>query len=230
MSDDFTPTGEGRQLLAAEYVLGVLDAAQRDDAKRLLAQDPAFAAEVTFWEERLGGLTSEVPPVIPPAYVWNRINTALAPGASPGGLWNSLRFWRWSAFASAALAAASLAVVYFAVVSSPRGALVATLDASGQTGFVAATDPDRNSITIVPASLPITEQRALELWVIVPGDRPRSLGVIEAGRPVRVSVPPSLTAHMQVDAALAVSLEPPGGSPTGLPTGPVIASGKLTNL
>jgi len=123
-----------------------------------------------------------------------------------------------------------LALVYFAVVSSPRGALVATLDASGQTGFVAATDPDRNSITIVPASLATTEQRALELWVIVPGDRPRSLGVIEAGRPVRVSVPPSLTAHMQVDAALAVSLEPPGGSPTGLPTGPVIASGKLTNL
>ncbi len=65
MSDDFTPTGEGRQLLAAEYVLGVLDAAQRGDAKRLLAQDPAFAAEVTFWEERLGGLTSEVLPVTP---------------------------------------------------------------------------------------------------------------------------------------------------------------------
>jgi len=230
MSDDFTPTGEGRQLLAAEYVLGVLDAAQRDDAKRLLVQDPAFAAEVTFWEERLGGLTSAVTPVVPPAHVWNRINTALAPAARPGGLWNSLRFWRWSAFASAALAAASLAVVYFAVVSSPRGALVATLDASGQTGFVAATDPDRNSITIVPASLATTEQRVLELWVIVPGDQPRSLGVIEAGRPVRVSVPPSLTAHMQVDAALAVSLEPPGGSPTGLPTGPVIASGKLTNL
>jgi anti-sigma-K factor RskA len=32
------------------------------------------------------------------------------------------------------------------------------------------------------------------------------------------------------DATLAVSLEPPGGSPTGQPTGPVIASGKLTNL
>ena len=107
MSDDFTPTGEGRQLLAAEYVLGVLDAAQRDDAKRLLVQDPAFAAEVTFWEERLGGLTSEVTPVVPPAHVWNRINTALAPAARPGGLWNSLRFWRWSAVASAALAAAS---------------------------------------------------------------------------------------------------------------------------
>ena len=230
MSDDPTPTGEDRQLLAAEYVLGVLDGAQRGDAKRLLAQDPAFAAEVTFWEERLGGLTSEVPPITPPAHVWSRINAALARRGRPGGLWNSLSFWRWSAITSAGLAAASLAVAYFAVVSPPRGALVATLDANGQPGFVAAIDPDRNTITVVPASLTATEQRALELWVIVPGDRPRSLGVIEAGRPVRVSVPPSLTAHMQVEAALAVTLEPSGGSPTGLPTGPVIASGKLTNL
>jgi anti-sigma-K factor RskA len=31
-------------------------------------------------------------------------------------------------------------------------------------------------------------------------------------------------------AVLAISLEPPGGSTTGAPTGPVIAQGKLTAL
>ena len=36
--------------------------------------------------------------------------------------------------------------------------------------------------------------------------------------------------RIAADATLAVSLEPPGGSPTGAPTGPVIANGKLTNL
>lgn len=230
MSDERTITGEADRLLAAEYVLGVLDATQRRDAERRLGADPAFAAEVVFWEERLGGLAAEVPPIAPPAQVWDRINAQMAPTRRTRGLWNSLLFWRWSAIASAGLAAASLVVTYFALVSTPRGPLVATLDASGQAGFVAAIDPDRNSITVVPASLTTADQRALELWVIVPGDRPRSLGVIEAGRPVRVNVPPSLTTHMRVDAALAVTLEPPGGSPTGLPTGPIIASGKLTNL
>jgi anti-sigma-K factor RskA len=43
-------------------------------------------------------------------------------------------------------------------------------------------------------------------------------------------VPPALADRVTPDAALAVSLEPPGGSPTGQPTGPVIASGKLANL
>jgi anti-sigma-K factor RskA len=37
-------------------------------------------------------------------------------------------------------------------------------------------------------------------------------------------------ARITPDATLAVSMEPPGGSPTGQPTGPVIASGTLTSL
>ena len=229
MSDDPTITGEEGQSLAAEYVLGLLATKERQAAELRLAHDPDFAREVAFWEERLGALANEMAPVTPPERVWSRIDADLSRRRAPN-LWNSLMFWRWSAIASAALAAASLAVVYVAVVSSPRGPLVATLDAGGQAGFVAAIDPDRHSLTIVPASLTRPDQRAFELWVIVPGDRPRSLGLIEAGRPIRVNVPPNLTPHMQVDAALAVSIEPPGGSPTGLPTGPVIASGKLTNL
>src|SRR6476620_6110881 len=112
MSDDPTITGEDGHSLAAEYVLGVLDAGERRAAERRLAQDAAFAAEVAFWEERLGPLANEVPPVTPPAQVWSRIDSALAPNARPVNLWNSLFFWRWSALASAALAAASLAVVY----------------------------------------------------------------------------------------------------------------------
>jgi anti-sigma-K factor RskA len=70
----------------------------------------------------------------------------------------------------------------------------------------------------------------MELWLIPAGDKPHSLGLIEPGRPVRLDVPRDLAARITTDAALAVSMEPPGGSPTGQPTGPVIASGKLTRL
>jgi anti-sigma-K factor RskA len=73
-------------------------------------------------------------------------------------------------------------------------------------------------------------QRVLELWLIGPGEKPRSLGLIDAGRPVHINLPAELIQRIAADATLAVSLEPPGGSPTGLPTGPVIANGKLTNL
>src|SRR5262249_26967631 len=67
-------------------------------------------------------------------------------------------------------------------------------------------------------------------WLILPDQRPRSLGLIQPGQPIRLTIPPDLAGRLTPDAALAVSLEPPGGSPTGQPTGPVIASGKLTSL
>jgi anti-sigma-K factor RskA len=230
MSDDPTITGDDGQSLAAEYVLGVLDAEHRLAAELRLTRDPAFAAEVTFWENRLGGLADGVAPVTPPERVWRRVDTALAPPAQHGGLWNSLWFWRWSTVASAALAVASFAMVYVAVIAPTRTPLVATLDANGRITFLATIESGHNAITIVPAALTALDQRALELWLIAPGDQPRSLGLIEPGRPVRISVPPGLLGRVTSDAALAVSIEPPGGSPTGAPTGPVIASGKLKNL
>ncbi len=60
--------------------------------------------------------------------------------------------------------------------------------------------------------------------------RPRSLGLIQPGQPIKLEIPPDLAGRLTPDATLAVSLEPPGGSPTGQPTGPVIAAGKLTSL
>jgi len=68
------------------------------------------------------------------------------------------------------------------------------------------------------------------LWLIPPRDKPHSLGLIDPSRPVRINVPKSLLPQVNSNAMLAVSLEPPGGSPTGQPTGPVIANGKLASL
>jgi anti-sigma-K factor RskA len=45
-----------------------------------------------------------------------------------------------------------------------------------------------------------------------------------------VPVTPSLQQQLEQGAVLAVSVEPPGGSPTGQPTGPVVATGDLKNI
>ena len=63
-----------------------------------------------------------------------------------------------------------------------------------------------------------------------PGGRVNAGELIDPARPVRVSVPPDLAGRFNPDATLAVSIEPPGGSPTGQPTGPVVANGRLTSL
>ena len=77
---------------------------------------------------------------------------------------------------------------------------------------------------------PVTLQadRVLELWSVPPQGAPRSLGLIAAqGATVlrRERLPKTLL-EGGTDA-LAVSIEPPGGSPTGVPTGPVVYAGKL---
>jgi anti-sigma-K factor RskA len=233
MSETDHSEDDGR-LVAAEYVLGVLAPAERRAIERRLSDDQVLAREVAFWEARLAPLADAVAPVSPPATTWARIDAALAPPAAPTvktGTWQSLTFWRNFAIGSSGFAAACLgALLYIGLVPDARLAYIATINSStGQPNFV-ATVTGGNNLTVVPAALLTNDPRSMELWLIVPGDRPRSLGLIEGGREVRINLPRELAARVATDATLAVSLEPAGGSPTGQPTGPVIATGKLTNL
>jgi anti-sigma-K factor RskA len=232
--DDTIGPAPGGNLVAAEYVLGVLTAQERREIARRLEQEPVLASEVAFWEERLGGLADQVTPVAPPQATWSRIEAAIGAGASPrSSVWESLAFWRAFGIASATLAAASIAALaYFGLVPSARAPLMATLGGgSGQPNFVAAVTASGNGLVVVPAALLTNDPRAFELWLIPAGEtQPRSLGLVQPGQPIRLNIPPILAGRLTPDATLAVSLEPPGGSPTGAPTGPVIASGKLTRL
>ena len=239
MSDIPTITpGDGNDLLAAEYVLGVLGAVEWRQAQQRLAHDQAFANAVAYWEERLTTLADEVEPVAPPARTWNRIARSLKARDSTApreSLWQSLAFWRSFALGAAALTAASIGMLTFMVTSPPvQPPLMATLGpANGQPSFLAAVNAGGTTLTIVPtvAVSGADQQHSVELWLIPAGDTtPRALGLIEPARAVRLDVPRELVARLTSEAALAVSIEPLGGSKTGLPTGPVVASGKLASL
>jgi len=242
MSDDvdhIAPEDEGRAL-AAEYVLGVLSAEERRKVETRMAEEASFAREVAEWEERLGGMASYIPPVAPPAQTWLRIDASLGPApagaAAQLSMWQSLAFWRAVSIGTSTLAAACLAgLVYIGTqppTQAPRTPLLATLTGlkTNQPNFVATIGTDGSTLTIVPAALLTADKRSMELWLIPEGGKPASLGLIAAGQPVRINIPPELLPHLGKGATLAVSLEPPGGSPTGQPTGEVIAHGNLTNL
>ena len=106
----------------------------------------------------------------------------------------------------------------------------ASIEGDGERIFVAVIDVKRAVIAVVPAAYRPDATRVPELWLIPPGGKPLALGVLPSDRPTQIAIPATFADRARNDAGLAVSLEPPGGSPTGQPTGPVIGSGKLTNL
>ena len=129
-----------------------------------------------------------------------------------------------------ALAAACIAaLVYFAAFTQTEP-LIATIEGSGQRHFVATIDVQRGTVAVVPAAFSADATRVPELWLIPPDGKPRPVGLLRADAPVTLTLSGDLAGLVKNNAVLAVSLEPPGGSTTGLPTGPVIGTGKLTNL
>ncbi|HZP75872.1 MAG TPA: anti-sigma factor [Pseudolabrys sp.] len=225
-------------LLAAEFVLGVLSSREMQAAEQRAARDPDFAALVSAWQARLTPWTDEIAPIAPSETVWQRIEATLpahplrrASDRAPSApWWNALAFWRGLAFGTGGLAIASLVALFVILAKPAQPPLVAALEAGGQRAAIVTLDRERGSLVIVPASLSIPQGRVPELWLIPPGEKPRSLGLINPERAVTIAIPASLLAAATPQAALAVSEEPPGGSPTGQPTGKVVAVGKLTNL
>jgi anti-sigma-K factor RskA len=63
--------------------------------------------------------------------------------------------------------------------------------------------------------------------MIPAGGKPHPMGMMPVGKPMHVRLPAELAQALAEGVTLAVSVEPAAGSPTGLPTGPVIAAGKL---
>jgi len=214
--------------LAGEYALGVLDAAARAAAEGRIGRDPAFAALVAAWDERLSPLVEEIPPVEAPAGTWQRIEGRLFGAAPEGGLLASLAFWRWAAGAAAALAVASLVALGVVLTLPAAPPLMAALRASDSGPvYLVRLAADGRRLTIRPSSAAAGDDTVPQLWLIPADGTPRSLGVIAEAGPSEVTIPAALAADVRPDATLAVSREPVGGSPTGQPTGPVVAVGSL---
>jgi anti-sigma-K factor RskA len=224
----------------AEYVLGVLDADTRAAVAHEVQTSSEAATAVAIWQRHLMPLAEEIAEVAPGPYVWARIRDALKLDQQPvasqpsRGLWNNLRLWHWVGIGASALAAACLVMIAIEPRTPPpaasTGYMVASINQdNGVTGWTATMDLDRARIVIVPASpQSIVQDRAPELWLIPAGQKPISVGVIARDKPITLTLSPNLLAQLGPTAALAVSVEPLGGSPTGQPTGPVIAKGAIS--
>jgi anti-sigma-K factor RskA len=222
--------------LAAEYVLGTLSRAARARMARLARGNETVAAALRSWENRLLPLLETLPPVSPPERVWPAILGRIRDQRESASIWTNLGLWRGLTLAGFATALALVVVLLTPRPEMPLETLVAVLAGQdARPALVVSADRSGRTLTLkaVAPVQPVSD-RVLQLWALPEQGAPRSLGLIPASGAglgvVRVNLPTPAGQALQNIPALAVSLEPPGGSPTGLPTGPVLYSGPIQRL
>lgn len=229
-------SGDSRrdQVIAGEYVLGVLSAEDRRKVEARIVLDRGFAAMVQHWQSNLSPFDEVYEPVAPPPKVLAAVERRLfaehaVAGASKVSFWNSLALWRVLTLASVAglitVAAFNSGMMTPARQDKP---LVAELagDASATINLLAQYDRGSGTLKITPVAAKQAEAKSLELWLIEGSNAPKSLGILPQTGEGEMIVPPEMRSEFGEGVTLAVSVEPFGGSVSGAPTGAVVAVGK----
>lgn len=214
--------------LAAEYVLHVMSVPERQAFEARLRDEPELQALVRAWESHFVALADEIVEVAPPPQVKAAVDARVfgAPARRRRLGW---------VFGGLVAASAILAMVLVTPVT--RGSLVLdathSVEVASESGdlVIAVTFSDADGALVVQRSSGAPEPgRAHEMWLIPEGaEAPVSLGVIPAEGQARVAIPDPLRGQLSA-AIFAVSDEPDGGSPTGQPTGAVLAAGPIQTL
>ncbi len=226
---------EGDDLIAAEYVLGVLPAEERRAVARRIETDKAFARLVARWQHHFDPLNEHFAEASAPHYLKSRIDHRLfgteeTQASLP--LWSSVIFWRGLAFAALALAVIGFGrdLIEFPA-TKPAPQLVASMEADGspvRTMAIFDEQTRKLKVTIVAGDMP--QDRSLELWLIAGNESPVSLGLIKAPQVTEFDLPQPVAAKLRDGTTLAISVEPVGGSPSGAPTGAVVAAGTVRGI
>jgi anti-sigma-K factor RskA len=219
-------------LLAGEYVLGVLDGAERDAFERRAMRESALREHIAYWQERFADLDQGIVPKDVPPALWPKIEAQLGGKAlaqtGPSfseRIWESLGFWRGASFAGAiASLVLAISVGLLAGRATPQPQIVAVmLTPDGTPGAIAEIHYD-GTINVVPLhDFDVPKGKTLQVWTLFDKAKgPISVGLIERTRRAlfrRADLP---TGQQQL---YEITLEDEGGSPTGKPTGPVLVKG-----
>ena len=211
--------------LAAQYVLGTLRGLARRRFERYCAGNVAALHAVRRWEDRLVDMVAGVVPVAPSPLVWDRIkfrirrDRALRPKRSLATLGN----WRFAV--AAGIAALAIAFGVWTGFGPGSTQAVAYVVDQQQTRLWSIEAPrSRGELRVAAAdNLSLDPARAYELWAL-PGEgaAPVSLGLMPKSGRSKLQLSDAQRLALSRSRQVAISLEPPGGSPTGAPTGPVL--------
>ena len=210
--------------LAAQYVLGTLRGPARRRFERYCARNVAALHAVRRWEDRLVDMLAGVVPVAPSTLVWDRIKFRIRRDRALRPRRGLATFGNWRFAVAAGIAALAIAFGVWTGFGPGTSEPVATFVEQQQTLWSIEAPRDRDELRVSAAeNLSLNPARAYELWAL-PGEgaAPVSLGLLPRSGRDTLQLNDAQRLALSRSRQLAISLEPPGGSPTGAPTGPVI--------
>ncbi|CAN5214167.1 anti-sigma factor [soil metagenome] len=218
-------------ILAAEFALGLLGPEESEAVMRRAQSDAVLSLRVAWWRDQFVPLVKEAE-VAPPERLWAKIAAQLPVNDNLPVLVS-----RWRALAIGATGiAAALAIFIGSRQPTPLPApvqpapMIATLVGDKNPAVVMVSyDSSSGQMMVAPNALNPGTGDA-ELWIIPEDGKPRSMGVIDTKAPQGHSVPMERRTFIHAGATFAISMEPKGGSPNGLPTGSVVATGKIIRV
>lgn len=216
------------EALAAEYVLGTLDASERATVSARRLREKTLDDAVRAWERRLSPLNDLGPDVAPPIQLYGSIEPRLASAAPPTAGTNVVelhrRLSRWRAIAVGASALAASLAGFIAIGGMQRPPLEGTYVASFQKDdsapeFIITVDVKNRTMSVRPVAATKPAGKQFQLWIAHDSFKgPRPLGLVVDGdstpRPLLKDFDPSLIEK----ATFGVSVENEGGSTTGKPS------------
>lgn len=216
-----------RRALAADYAIGLMAPTARRRFERLLAEDRALELELGQWQDALARLATPVPDAPVPERVWENIKARIEPQHLHVPTRSRTRHWlRATALAAAVVLAVGIGMYYNRDQAMYSATLVSASNQPAVT--IEAFDQYLQVAPLNLASAPA--DRSMQLWAIPAEGTPVSLGLMPEGGKGRISLDESQRKLLGEPIALAISLEPEGGSPTGQPTGPVLYHGQVVTL
>jgi len=214
--------------LAGQYALGTLRHRARARFERLCEERPDARAARQRWEDRLLPLALSEPPLSPSAQVWTKIQQRIG---APAREVTRFRVQWWQGALAASLLIALMVTARLTIWNAPAWQPVAVLAQTNQAPLWrlerSADSREIHIRTVGVIALPATE--SYELWVLPNGDgHPVSLGLLPRIGEVGRTLTPAQRTLLLSATKVAVSIEPVGGSPTGVPTGPVVIVAVIT--
>ncbi len=224
--------------LAAEYVIGTLPNSERAAVNARRLHDSALDAAIARWEQHLSPLLESVAPISPPDGLLGKIQSQVSQSPSVISLVQhrktvaaKTRPWRMATGAMTALAASLAGFLIWPgpVAVDMNAKYVAVIQEQSQSpAFLMTVDMKSHMCAIKTVISPPKPDKSYELWMVHESwKEPRSLGLVAQNDMEMVPMESDIDPNLYMDATFSVSLEPAGGSPIGIPTGPVMYAGRL---